>query len=45
MDSLTITIVFIILSAMVGAFIKGSMRDNCLLDFVGDFVNLELKDG
>jgi small nuclear ribonucleoprotein (snRNP)-like protein len=30
---------------MVGAFIKGRMRDKCLLDFVGDFVNLELKDG
>lgn len=44
MDSLTITIIFIILSTVIGAFIKGRMRDKCLLDFVGDLVNIELKD-
>ncbi|MFC1703781.1 hypothetical protein ACFL1E_03230 [Candidatus Omnitrophota bacterium] len=45
MDSLTITILFIIATTLVGAFIKGRMRDKCLLDFVGEFVNAELKDG
>ena len=45
MDSLTITIVFIILSTVIGAFIKGRMRDKCLIDFVDDLVNIELKDG
>ncbi|MFH1656120.1 MAG: hypothetical protein ABH954_05880 [Candidatus Omnitrophota bacterium] len=44
MDSLTITIIFIILSTVIGAFIKGRMRDKCLLDFEGNLVNLELKD-
>ena len=43
MDSLSITIIFIILSTVIGAFIKGRMRDKCLLDFVGDLVNIELK--
>ncbi|MBL7130147.1 MAG: hypothetical protein ISS45_01875 [Candidatus Omnitrophica bacterium] len=44
MDSLTITIIFIILSTLIGAFIKGRMRDRCLLDFAGYLVNVELKD-
>ena len=45
MDSLTITIIFIILSTIIGAFIKGRRRDKCLLNFDGDLVNIELKDG
>lgn len=45
MDSLTITIIFIILSTVIGAFVKGRMRDRCLLDFKGYLVNIELKDG
>ena len=45
MDSLTLTIIFIILSTVIGAFIKGRMRDRCLLDFAGELVNVELKDG
>lgn len=45
MDSLTITIIFIVLSTVIGAFVKGRMRDRCLLDFVGNSVNIELKDG
>jgi len=45
MDSLTITIIFIVLSTVIGAFVKGRMRDKCLLNFVGDLVNIELKDG
>ena len=45
MDSLTITIIFIILSTVIGAFIKGRMRDKCLLDLSGDLVNVQLKSG
>ncbi len=45
MDSLTITIIFIAVSTLVGAFIKGRIRDKCLLDFNAEPVNLELKDG
>ncbi|MBU1853498.1 MAG: hypothetical protein KJ957_05595 [Candidatus Omnitrophica bacterium] len=45
MDSLTITIIFIVLSTLIGAFIKGRLRDKCLLDFVDDLINIELKDG
>ncbi len=45
MDSLTITIIFIILSTVIGAFIKGRMRDKCLLDFAKDLVNIELTGG
>lgn len=45
MDSLTITIIFIILSTLIGAFVKGRMRDKCLLNFEGDPVNIEFKDG
>lgn len=45
MDSLTITIIFIILSTVIGAFVKGRMRDKCLLGFKGYLVNIELKDG
>ena len=44
MDPLTITIIFIVLSTIMVAFIKGRMRDKCLIDFVGDLVNIELKD-
>jgi hypothetical protein len=45
MDSLSITIIFIIISTVVGAFIKGRMRDKCLLSFQGNPVNIELKSG
>ena len=45
MDSLTITIIFIGVSTIVGAFVKGRLRDKCLLDFTGDLVNIQLKDG
>lgn len=45
MDSLTITIVFIILSTLIGAFVKGRMRDKCLLHFEGYPVNIEFKNG
>jgi small nuclear ribonucleoprotein (snRNP)-like protein len=45
MDSLTLTIIFIVASTVVGAFIKGRMRDKCLLDLADNFVNIEFKDG
>ena len=45
MDSLTITIIFIALSTLIGAFVKGRMRDKCLLNFEGDPVNVEFKGG
>ena len=45
MDSLTVTIIFIALSTIIGAFIKGRMRDKCLLDFMDDLINVELKGG
>ncbi|MFC1594235.1 hypothetical protein ACFL38_02795 [Candidatus Omnitrophota bacterium] len=45
MDSLTITIIFIIATTILGAFISGRMKDKCLKDLIGDTVHLELKDG
>jgi hypothetical protein len=42
---LTITIVFIILSTFVAAFIRGRKRDKCLKDFAGFFVTLEDASG
>lgn len=44
MDSLTITIIFIALSTVVGAFVKGRIKDKCLLDFEDDLTHIELKD-
>ena len=40
-DPLVITILFIIVSAFVGAFIKGRVRDKCLKAFGGFIVTLE----
>jgi len=45
MDSLTITILFIILSTVIGAFVKGRMRDKCILSFAGDLIHIELESG
>lgn len=45
MDSLTITIIFVAVSAFIGAFIKGRAKDRCLVDFMRDQISLELKDG
>ncbi|MFC1646120.1 hypothetical protein ACFL2Y_02970 [Candidatus Omnitrophota bacterium] len=45
MDSLTITIIFIIFSTVIAAFVRGRIRDRCLLDFVGHLVRIELNDG
>ena len=44
-DTFTLTIVFIILSTIVGAFIKRCSRDKCLKDFLNDLVTLEERTG
>ena len=44
-DSLTITIIVIILTAIVGAFIKGRTKDKCLLSYANDLVTLLKTDG
>ncbi len=43
-DTLTITIIFIVLATFVGAFIKRTSRDKCLKDFSGFMVTLETAD-
>ena len=42
---LTITIAFIVLATLVGAFVKRRSRDRCLKDFAGYLVTLELTAG
>jgi hypothetical protein len=44
MDPLTITIIFIILVTIVGAFIRRCKRDKCLKDFAENMVTLERTD-
>ena len=45
MDSVSITIIFIVLSAFAGVFLAGRLRDGCLLDWSGDLVNVVFSDG
>jgi len=40
-----ITILFIVLSTLVAAFVRRRRRDKCLRDFAGDTVTLEDSDG
>ena len=40
-----ITVLFIVLSGVVAAFVKGRKRDECLKDFAGDMVTLENTGG
>ncbi len=40
-----ITVIFVILSAGVAAFVKGRKRDKCLKDFAGDVVTVEHAAG
>ena len=40
-DTFAITIIFIALATMIGAFIRRRRRDKCLKDFSGDMVTLE----
>ena len=44
-DTLTITIIFIVLATVVGAFVRRRKRDKCLKDFSGDLVTLEKLSG
>jgi len=44
-DTFLITLVFIALCTIIGAFVKGRSRDRCLMDFKNSPVTLELKDG
>lgn len=44
-DALTITIIFIVLVALVGAFVRRRKRDKCLNDFSKNMVTLEETDG
>ncbi|MHC4911521.1 MAG: hypothetical protein ACYTE5_00770 [Planctomycetota bacterium] len=44
-DTLAITIIFIVLATVVGAFVRRRKRDKCLKDFGGDLVSLEETDG
>ncbi len=44
-DTFAITIIFIIVCTVVGAFIKGRTKDRCLDDFSGFRVTLERADG
>jgi hypothetical protein len=41
----TLTIIFIILAALVGAFARRVTRDKCLKDFAGYLVTLKKTDG
>jgi hypothetical protein len=44
-DTFLLTIVFIALTTIVTAFVKGKSRDRCLVDFAGDEVDLEMTSG
>lgn len=44
-DTLAITIIFIVLATLVGAFVRRRKRDKCLKDFGGDLVSLEETGG
>ncbi|UCF42809.1 MAG: hypothetical protein JSV99_09500 [Planctomycetota bacterium] len=44
-DALTITIIFIVLAALVGAFVRRLRRDKCLTDFSKNMVMLEETNG
>ena len=45
LDLLAITIIFIIVSTLIAAFIRGRKKDKCLKDFSADTVTLEDKTG
>ncbi len=44
-DTFLITLVFIAVCTIIGAFVKGRSKDRCLVDFKNSPVTLELKDG
>lgn len=43
-DALSLTIIFIIAAAFIGAFVRGRRKDKCLKSFSGDMVTLVLVD-
>ena len=45
MDAATVTIIFIILSALVAVVLRKIKKDKCLKDFREDIVTLELLNG
>ena len=44
-DTFLITIIFIVLTTIIGAFLKGRAKDRCLVSFSGYPVVLEKDDG
>lgn len=44
-DTFAVTILFIVACTVIGAFVKGRVKDRCLKDFCGCHVNLEKKGG
>ncbi|MFQ5794491.1 MAG: hypothetical protein ACE5JP_05525 [Candidatus Bipolaricaulia bacterium] len=44
LDSFTLTIIFLILLTIIGAFVSGRRKDRCLKDFIGYMITLEAKD-
>lgn len=44
-DTFAITVVFIVLAAAVGAFIRRRTRDKCLKDFADCMITLEESTG
>jgi hypothetical protein len=44
-NTLALTVIFIILSTVVAAFVKGRKRDKCLMDFRDNMVTLQKTDG
>ena len=44
-DTFAITIIFIILSTVVAAFVRRKSRDKCLKDYLHDLVTLEETTG
>ncbi len=45
MDTLTLTIIFIFICTFIAAFIKGRIKDKCLIDFSNDIIHLEKNSG
>ena len=45
MDAATITIIFIVLSALLAIILKKLKKDKCLKDFIDDMITIELLSG
>ena len=44
-DTFTITIIFLVAGALVASFMKGRIRDKCLVSFSGDIATTDLTTG